>query len=92
MQRCPILLLEAHLPAELSFNLFQHTCLEISSNNEDLDKLVQVCLIRVVTKLCCKVVLQEWDFTIPVLMEGALIMDAVLLHSAYFRLPGVKSL
>lgn len=59
MQRCPILLLEAHLPAELSFNLFN---LEISSNNEDLDKLLQVCLIRVVTKLCSKVVLQEWDF------------------------------
>uniref|UniRef100_A0A8C1NPG8 Regucalcin n=1 Tax=Cyprinus carpio TaxID=7962 RepID=A0A8C1NPG8_CYPCA len=36
-----------------------HTCLEVSSNPEELDELDQVCLIRVGAKLCRAVALQE---------------------------------
>lgn len=41
-------LLKGQLPAALSSNLSQHTCLEVSSNPEHLDSLqIQVCLIRI---------------------------------------------
>ncbi len=36
-----------------------HTCLEVSSDPEELDYLNQVCLIRVGAKLCRAVALQE---------------------------------
>ncbi len=39
-----------------------HTCMEVSSNPEDLDYLDQVCLIRVVAKLCRAVAFQEFWF------------------------------
>ncbi len=43
-----------------------HTCLEVSSNPEDIDYLDQVCLIRVGTKLCRAMALQEFSLR-PVL-------------------------
>ncbi len=42
-----------------SSNQLQHTCLEVACNPVDLDYLDQVCLIRVVAKLCRAVALQE---------------------------------
>ncbi len=51
--------LEGHSSAEFSSNQLQITCLEVSSDPEDLDYLDQVCLIRVGAKLCRAVALQE---------------------------------
>ncbi len=35
-QGCPVLLIEGHILAEFISNLSQHTCLEVSSNTDDL--------------------------------------------------------
>ncbi len=47
-----MLTLEVHFPTELSLTLIKLTCLYLSSNPEDPDYLVQLCLIRAGAKLC----------------------------------------
>ncbi len=46
-----------------------HTCLEVSSNPEELDSLDQVCLISVGAKLCRAVALQEWSLRPMTLLQ-----------------------
>lgn len=46
----------------------QHTCLDVSSNPEEIDYLVQVCLIRIGAELCRIVALQEQDLK-PMLFD-----------------------
>lgn len=60
---CLILLLDGQRCAEFNSNLPQHTCLDISSNPGDLDKLIQVCLIRVGAQFYRIVALQDQDWT-----------------------------
>ncbi len=50
-QRSSTVLLGTHSPGKFTSNRLQHTCLQFSSSLEELDRLLQVCLIRVVAKL-----------------------------------------
>ncbi len=50
-QSSSTLLLGTHSPGKFISNRLQHTCLQFSSSLEELDWLLQVCLIRVVAKL-----------------------------------------
>uniref|UniRef100_A0A673IT64 Uncharacterized protein n=1 Tax=Sinocyclocheilus rhinocerous TaxID=307959 RepID=A0A673IT64_9TELE len=50
-------------PAPPLLKQLQHTFLEVPSESEDLDQLLQVCLIRVGAKFCRTVALQEQVWT-----------------------------
>lgn len=59
MQRLPKAGVSSQCPAEFSFNMPQHICLEVSSNPENLDLLFQMCLIKIGAKRCSVVALQS---------------------------------